>query len=73
MDIPFLIWLINNSLRILFGFDLEVFQKQILEDRKGNKENFIIVKYRIILLFYLYLPLFFNKVSKIGIEYIFYQ
>lgn len=41
VDIPFLIWLINNSLRILFGFDLEVFQKQILEDRKGNKENFI--------------------------------
>ena len=39
MDIPFLIWLINNSLRILFGFDLEVFQKQILEDRKGNKEE----------------------------------
>ena len=37
--IKYQLWLGYNSIRIIFGFDLEVFQKQILEDKKVNKQN----------------------------------
>lgn len=37
--IKYQVWLGYNSIRIILGIDLEVFQKQILEDKKANKEN----------------------------------
>ena len=37
--IKFQMWLGFNSIKVLFGCELEVFQKQILEDKKSKKDD----------------------------------
>ena len=37
--IKFQMWLGFNSIRVLLGYELEVIQKQILEDKKEKKED----------------------------------
>lgn len=37
--IKFQMWMGINAFRVLFGYELEVLEKQILEDKKSKKEN----------------------------------